>query len=43
VEAAMKNDSLKRMAAAVIDTLRGIAAALRRERCCPPIHYAGLR
>ena len=39
----MKADFVKRKAAAVIDILRGLPAALRRERCCPPIHYAGLR
>ena len=39
----MKLNSVQLLARAIADAVRTLAAALRRESCCPPIHYAGLR
>ena len=39
----MKHELLKRVAGAVATLFRGFAAALRRESCCPRLHFAGWR
>jgi hypothetical protein len=42
MEAAM-NYPRVRIGKAIANALRGLAAALRREACCPKLHFAGWR
>ena len=39
----MKYETVKAIATAMSDAVRGIAAGLRRESCCPKLRFAGWR
>ena len=39
----MKHESLKFIARKIARLFRGLANALRREVCCPKLHFAGWR
>jgi hypothetical protein len=43
VEAAMKLEPIRLTAKVMARLLRGFAAAMRREICCPKLHFAGWR
>lgn len=39
----MKHEVVKLFAKAIADAVRGFARAMRREICCPKLHFAGWR
>ncbi len=39
----MKYQPVRLIARAIVSAVRGLAAGLRREVCCPKLHFAGWR